>query len=134
MGSKNPEWSYSQCLRHAFLTGAGYGDLEKISEDDLRRWTSYDPPKVGCFETMDKHFETMRLDAKLMEEATAKIEELRAERDSLKAALRDDAECVIVDRSLLEAACKELRTWKVDKGGDDQVVLNLEAALGKWAQ
>lgn len=38
-----------------------------------------------------------------------------------------------ITRSLLEAACKELREWKVDKGGDDQVVLNLEAALGKWA-
>jgi hypothetical protein len=36
---------------------------------------------------------------------------------------------VSVDRSLLEAACREIRQWKVDKGGDDQVVLNLEATL-----
>lgn len=44
----------------------------------------------------------------------------------------DETELVPVDRSLLEAACKEIRSWKVSKGGDDQVVLNLEAALGKW--
>lgn len=38
---------------------------------------------------------------------------------------------IVIDRSLLEAACRELRTWKVDKGGDDQVVVNLEAALSQ---
>lgn len=41
----------------------------------------------------------------------------------------DGSETVAIDRSLLEAAIAEIRGWKVAKGGDDQVVLNLEAAL-----
>lgn len=41
----------------------------------------------------------------------------------------EQEDSVSVDRSLLDAACRELRAWKVDKGGDDQVVLNLEATL-----
>lgn len=36
---------------------------------------------------------------------------------------------VEIDTSLLLAAINEIREWKVDKGGDDQVVLNLEAAI-----
>lgn len=39
------------------------------------------------------------------------------------------AETVSVDRSLLQAAINEIRKWKVEKGGDDQVVLNLEASM-----
>jgi hypothetical protein len=34
-----------------------------------------------------------------------------------------------VTRSLLEAAVNELREWKVDRGGDDQVMRNLSAAI-----
>jgi Lar family restriction alleviation protein len=34
-----------------------------------------------------------------------------------------------ISKSLLEAAIAEIRKWKVEQGGDDQVVLNLEAAL-----
>lgn len=51
----------------------------------------------------------------------------------LLAALKDSTHVpegvVLVDTALLAAACGELRQWKVDKGGDDQVVLNLEAIL-----
>lgn len=36
---------------------------------------------------------------------------------------------ISVTCSLLQAAVNELREWKVGKGGDDQVVLNLEAAM-----
>lgn len=36
---------------------------------------------------------------------------------------------VTIERSLLEAAIAEIRAWKVQKGGDDQVALNLEAAI-----
>jgi len=42
-------FSFSQCLRHAFMSGAGYGDCDKISEEDLKRWSSYDFPEVGSF-------------------------------------------------------------------------------------
>lgn len=35
--------SFANCLRHAFMSGAGYGDLERISEDDLHAWVNYDP-------------------------------------------------------------------------------------------
>jgi hypothetical protein len=36
---------------------------------------------------------------------------------------------ILVTRSLLQAAINEIRAWKVEKGGDDQVFLNLQAAL-----
>lgn len=48
---------------------------------------------------------------------------------SLRHSSEEEARYVLMDRSLVEAACSELREWKVDKGGDDQVVLNLEARL-----
>lgn len=35
----------SNLLRHAFMTGAGYGELERISEDHQQAWTSYEPPE-----------------------------------------------------------------------------------------
>jgi hypothetical protein len=34
-------------LRHAFYTGAGYGDTDKISDEDQKRWTAYDPTEEG---------------------------------------------------------------------------------------
>jgi hypothetical protein len=40
---------------------------------------------------------------------------------------QDDTVCV--DRSLLQAAVNEIKEWKVDKDGDDQVYLNLKAIL-----
>lgn len=40
---------------------------------------------------------------------------------------------VPVTRSLLQAAVAEIRGWKVAKGGDDQVVLNLESILARPA-
>lgn len=45
-----------------------------------------------------------------------------------------DEEMVVVSRAVLEVACKEIREWKVDKGGDDFVVSNLEAAMGVWGR
>lgn len=42
----------------------------------------------------------------------------------------DDIE-IPITRSLLEAAVREIREWKVEKGGDDQVLLNLEAAIAR---
>jgi hypothetical protein len=38
-------------------------------------------------------------------------------------------ELIPVTRSLLEAAIEEINVWKVGNGGDDQVVLNLEATI-----
>lgn len=49
---KNPLFSFANCLRHAFMTGAGYGDLDRISDEDIYRWCCYDPPEVGPFATM----------------------------------------------------------------------------------
>jgi len=43
--SKSVEFTFSQMLRHAFLSGAGYGDLEKISAKDQDRWMNYAPPE-----------------------------------------------------------------------------------------
>lgn len=37
----------SSLMRHAFMSGAGYGDLDKISEADQARWVEYDPPQTG---------------------------------------------------------------------------------------
>lgn len=54
-------------------------------------------------------------------------EEITAERVSEW--LLAEADYVSVDRTLLAAAVREIREWKVDKGGDDQVVLNLECLL-----
>nr|DAF77161.1 MAG TPA: hypothetical protein [Caudoviricetes sp.] len=42
---KNPMFAFATCLRHAFMTGAGYEkEFEKIEVADLDRWTHYDPP------------------------------------------------------------------------------------------
>lgn len=49
----NAFFSFSQCLRHAFFAGAGYGELERLSDADQKRWTDYDPPMVGSFKNMD---------------------------------------------------------------------------------
>ena len=49
---KNPLFSFANCLRHAFMTGAGYGESERVSEADQRRWCEYDPPSTGSFKTM----------------------------------------------------------------------------------
>lgn len=62
--------------------------------------------------------------------------ENEAEIARLNAALENMAsscprEEVSVDRSLLEVAISEIREWKVNKGGDDQVLLNLESGLRK---
>lgn len=94
--SKHPKWSFSQCMRHAFFTGAGYGDLEKITPEDLKRWTGYEPPDVGCFKAMDEHFalvekDTQKLaeDAAVMTLAAEKIEEQRAEIERLRKQVAD---------------------------------------------
>lgn len=51
---KHPHASFANCLRHAFLTGAGYDSLEKkVTDEDQRRWCEYDPPRVGSFVTME---------------------------------------------------------------------------------
>lgn len=49
---KNPMFAFAACLRHAFMAGAGYGEMERISEADQRRWVEYDPPNVGSFKTI----------------------------------------------------------------------------------
>lgn len=46
-------FSFAQCLRHAFFSGVGYGDSERISAEDQARWTAYDPPKVGSFASIE---------------------------------------------------------------------------------
>lgn len=51
----NYQFSFSQCLRHAFMTGAGYGELDKIKSDDLARWAEYDPAMSrGAFKRMNE--------------------------------------------------------------------------------
>lgn len=50
---RNPLFAFATCLRHAFMTGAGYEkDHEPIEVADLDRWVNYDPPNVGAFKTM----------------------------------------------------------------------------------
>lgn len=50
---KNPMFAFAACLRHAFMSGAGYEkDHEPIEIADLDRWVHYDPPNVGAFKTM----------------------------------------------------------------------------------
>jgi hypothetical protein len=50
---KNPLFAFAACLRHAFMTGAGYEkDHEPIEVADLDRWANYDPPSTGSFKTM----------------------------------------------------------------------------------
>lgn len=49
---KNPFFAFAACLRHAFMTGAGYGDNDHIAVTDLVRWTDYDPPPTGAFKTV----------------------------------------------------------------------------------
>lgn len=50
---KNPMFAFAACLRHAFMSGAGYEkDHEPIEVADLDRWVHYDPPNVGSFKTM----------------------------------------------------------------------------------
>ncbi|WP_141494062.1 hypothetical protein [Rhizobium sp. S9] len=44
--------TFSSCLRHAFFEGAGYGDLERISEEDQKRWVKYDPSELAPFKRM----------------------------------------------------------------------------------
>jgi hypothetical protein len=51
---KNPLFAFGNCLRHAFMTGAGYGEMEKITDFDQKRWVEYDPPETGSFATMAK--------------------------------------------------------------------------------
>lgn len=53
----NLSFSFANCLRHAFFEGAGYGDLEKIKDEDQRRWCSYDPPRVGSFISIESAIE-----------------------------------------------------------------------------
>lgn len=38
----------STLIRHAFFSGAGYGEFEKISEEDSRRWVEYDPTTLAA--------------------------------------------------------------------------------------
>lgn len=49
---KNPLFAFAACLRHAYMTGAGYGDNDHIAVADVIRWTDYDPPSTGAFKTM----------------------------------------------------------------------------------
>lgn len=50
----NYRFSFAMCMRHAFLSGAGYSDLEVIKQADLDRFCDYDPPMVGSFQRMDE--------------------------------------------------------------------------------
>lgn len=50
---KNPMFAFAACLRHAFMTGAGYGDDDHIAVADIVRWTEYDPPSAGSFKKMN---------------------------------------------------------------------------------
>lgn len=50
----NYRFSFAMCQRHAFLSGAGYGDLEVVKQADLDRFCDYDPPMVGSFQRMEE--------------------------------------------------------------------------------
>jgi hypothetical protein len=49
---KNPVLAFASCLRHAFMSGAGYEPYAPISDLDQARWAEYDPPEKGAFATM----------------------------------------------------------------------------------
>lgn len=49
---KNPHFAFNNCLRHAFMSGAGYGDYDRISDAHIDAWCNYDPPESGPFKTM----------------------------------------------------------------------------------
>jgi hypothetical protein len=51
---KNPLFAFSACLRHAFMSGAGYGDHDRITDYHIDAWCNYDPPESGPFTTMAK--------------------------------------------------------------------------------
>ncbi|WP_140427037.1 hypothetical protein [Ensifer aridi] len=53
----NPLFSFSQCVRHAFFAGAGYGDLERISDEDQDRWVAYDPSELPPFKRVQEALE-----------------------------------------------------------------------------
>jgi hypothetical protein len=101
-------FSYSQCLRHAFMSGAGYGDLDKISEEDQQRWVHYDPPvSAGPFKRMNDLVEKCAGDTAIMEQATAKIEEQREEIKRLKATLVELRDHADLSYSVRQAIIKE---------------------------
>jgi len=61
----------------------------------------------------------------------------QADRDHFKAIAERQAaepETVAVDKTLLRAACNEIRKYAIPSGADDQVVLNLEAYLSPAQQ
>lgn len=43
----------SNLLRHAFYTGAGYGDLQRLTDFDQKRWLDYDPTGLAQFKRID---------------------------------------------------------------------------------
>lgn len=103
----------SSLLRHAFFAGAGYGDFQTISDADQKRWVEYDPSELAPFK---------RIDAALRGPSAGYF------MHDYVAAEPGDPD-IPVTQSLLAAAIAELKEWKVAKGGDDQVALNLEATL-----
>ncbi len=79
MGNKHPEWSFSQCLRYAFFSGAGYADLEKISEEDQRRWCAFDPSELELFKRMEADLKDLVLYRKMHERELLKAEKTNGE-------------------------------------------------------
>lgn len=82
-------FSFANCLRHAFMSGAGYGELERITEEDQRRWCSYDPPEVGSFAKMAAVLEFPKLAHNLADwvEASLQCKSWHWDEDQFDAAL-----------------------------------------------
>lgn len=57
---KNLEFTFSQMLRHAFMSGAGYDETHKINPHDLDRWMDYRPPEKQYDEIIKALREALR--------------------------------------------------------------------------
>lgn len=72
----NLKLSFYRCLRHAFMSGAGYGDFENISDRDIGRWTEYDPPRSGSFAEVEEAIAAFTHPSPSASEAQVRVEAL----------------------------------------------------------
>lgn len=47
-------------LRHAFMSGRGLGDGDKISDDDAKAWMDYDPSDMNAFKRVSAAIDKAR--------------------------------------------------------------------------
>lgn len=110
------------------------GFVEGQSKTDVIRWKWNSERQIAEKATTD----VSDLRGQLRQQGNA-LEAMRERAEKAEAALAarqaPDPRDVSVDRTLLKAACDEIRKYATPAGADDQVVLNLESALlSKTAQ